>query len=288
MHMEHYFNYDQETEFCKVVGFLDQYTGFTQLVVTFGTVLFLFFKVVTVAGIKTDYNRYSCCKNKYRILCKFAPLEVGFLAFSFLFSLVVSSLPFALDLTAYGETGPWCWIKSFDMNCTQDTNGFWEQIGLWYIPFGIVGLFSFALMAVISTMFCWWRMKFNKGTVKPNVMDKIKRMLIESVIMLFFLLSYCGLCAIEISVRIFTFVSNKVLYWLWVMYAVSTPLSGAIMPVAFFVYFYVVIPKFGKGSARPEEVQALCSGEEGVGPPVPNQSSITHWDPPHEDEVEND
>ena len=59
------------------------------------------------------------------------------------------AIPF-LDGNYSSDVEPWCWIKTHNMDCSENVAGFWEQIGLFYAPFGVLGLLIvlFALLTI--------------------------------------------------------------------------------------------------------------------------------------------
>ena len=282
MHMEHYFHYLHEGKFCQVIGFLDQSTGSVQLLFTLEIALYLLYEVMSRTSLCKQNACTRCFKNWYRGLkCKIHP-ETFLFTFSLMFPFAVAVIPFYL--TPYGEAGPSsCWIKSLGNGCHHSKQGFWEQLGLWYIPVSFVALCSFIsiLLTVSFLLFqCYkWVRQQNQmnerdeegagtalgeggdeaalgegdeeevapaeqGTTNvsgddvvdgPNrITKRLAHTIADSAFLLCFLSIYCVLCGIEIAGLVS---ARKDVYWLWMLYAVSTPISGAIIPVAFLLYW---------------------------------------------------
>ena len=220
LHIEHYFEYPFRHKFCIAIGFLDQYTGSVQLFFTFGITAFLFYKVFTVCQ---DCIRPLPCEGNR---CYSLSLEVIFVIVSFLIPLAFDWVPFVL--TPYGETGPWCWIESVVSQCKESKEGFWEQMLLWYIPFGLVALCSFGLILAMVAVFVCMR-------YREVIRIRIDGIIKETCLLLAFLVVFCLLCLIEVVTRLVLY-KNESIYTLWLIYAISTPISGVIIPIGFLSY----------------------------------------------------
>lgn len=96
----------------------------------------------------------------------------------------------------YGETGAWCWIRTLDKYCHAVKGSFWEQMGIWYIPFGIAACFS--LCAII---FFLVSLKRYFPTIKTRKRQKKG----ESVVLIVFLATYCLLFLIEFISHLVSF-----------------------------------------------------------------------------------
>jgi len=87
LHIEHYFEYRLQHNFCIAIGFLDEYTGSVQLCFTFGITTFLFYKVFTVCQ---DCIRPLPCEGNW---CYSLSLEVIFVILSVLAPLGFDWIP---------------------------------------------------------------------------------------------------------------------------------------------------------------------------------------------------
>lgn len=235
-HIEHFFDYSGQNRFCVAIGFLDQYTGTVQLFFALGITLFLFADVC-LKCMKKDcislipHQFPQCCRTQK---CAFV-LEVGLVGAAISLPIIISIIPFLL--VSYGETGPWCWIKTLeDHRCKDSTGGFWEQMGLWYIPFATVALLSFLFILMMVAILVYWRTKLKAS---PQRASRIKSSIVEACPLTLFLVAYCLLLAIEFVGRIAATTGNT--YWVWAVYAFATPFSGAILPIAFLVYYFTKV-----------------------------------------------
>ena len=231
LHVEHYFHpYEGQKVFCIAIGFLDQYTGSVQLLFTFGITAFLFYKVCELCSSCVPIARLGGGGEEWRE-CRMVA-EISWVLFSFVIPLAFNWLPFIF--TPYGETGPWCWIDSVRDDCSASESGYWEQMLLWYIPLATVAFCSLLLLLIMMGVFIWIckdaqraRQRIESGVIK------------QSLLLLAFLVFFCALCAIEVSIRTITHRSNDYSnYGVWIIYALSTPVSAAIIPIAFFFYLY--------------------------------------------------
>ena len=220
LHIEHYFQYPHQHNFCIAVGFLDQYTGSVQLCFTLGITVYLFYKALS--GCQGGIKPPPCVENRY---CNHW-LEVTFVVLSFLTPLAFDWIPFAL--VPYGQTGPWCWIESLGSKCKLNNQAFWEQMMLWYVPFGLVAFCSFLLILAMIVLFAW--MRYHK-----MILVRIDGIIKEQCLLLGFLVVFCILWLTEVVTRLVLY-HNESTYGLWVIYAISTPLSGVIIPIGYTSY----------------------------------------------------
>ena len=253
LHIEHYFQYPHQHNFCIAVGFLDQYTGSVQLCFTLGVTAFLFYKAFSgcQGRIKLPCVEKRCC-NLW--------LELLFVVLSFLTPLAFDWIPFVL--VPYGETGPWCWIESLVSKCKLSNQAFLEQMMLWYVPFGVVAFCSFLLILAMITVFVWMR-------YHEMIRVRINGIIKEQCLLLGFLVVFCILWLTEVVTRLILY-HNESAYGLWVIYAISTPLSGVIIPVGFISYLPCKL--YCKNHKKGKELDGTV---EGKNVQVPDPSSVT-------------
>ena len=221
-----------DMESCKAYGFLVQYFGSVQLLLTLGISMVLFFKVWDATPWKPErvegYHKrtkectFACCGYKIN------KLEVVFLVLVFGLPLVIDWIPFTTN--SYGATGPWCWIRSIEKNCTIHTAGLVEQIVLWDLPFGFVVLITLVLFI---TSLCLLGCVI-KNSEAHNVIEKV---ITDSIFSLVFLTVMSVLYILEVTTRTYSF-SNQQL-GVWVVYAISTPLGRASIPLALLMAIYL-------------------------------------------------
>ena len=254
LHIEHYFQYPHQHNFCIAVGFLDQYTGSVQLCFTLGVAVYLFYK--TFSRCQGRIKLPPCMEKRY---CNYW-LELLFVVLSFLIPLGFDWIPFAL--VPYGQTGPWCWIESLVSKCNLTNQAFLEQMMLWYVPFGLVAFCSFLLILAMIIMFVWMHHR-------KMLRDKISGIIKEQCLLLGFLVVFCILWLIEVVTRLVLY-HNESAYGLWVIYAISTPLSGVIIPIGFIAYLPCKL--YYKNHRKGKELNGTAE-ERNV--PVPDASSVT-------------
>ena len=267
VHIEHYFNFKSPlVRLCKAIGFFDEYTGSVQLLYTLEITLLLFYKV---------FNKLYHIREKlqWHVLetpqFKFCVQAVLFLV-PWMVPPLIDIIPFFV--TPYGETGPWCWIRTLNKDCTENRAGFWEQLGLWYIPFGLVGVCSLGFVIFMAIVFSIWRCEFETQRVRG-----LKTILAETLLLMCFLIAYCILCAIELTGRVIATKNNNI-FGVWMMYAMATPLSAVIIPIAFLVYLFGNKKYFQKhGSRERSEFGDAASGA----PPSARVSVPSHTDATH-------
>ena len=129
----------------------------------------------------------------------------------------------------YGETGPWCWIRTLDRHCNIIKGGFWEQMGIWYIPFGITAFFSlFAIILfLLSVRYSFRKIRRHRGQKKG-----------EAVILIVFLGTYSLLFLIEFVSHLISTSEERDYFGVWMLYAVSTPLGVVSLPIGLLVYTF--------------------------------------------------
>lgn len=151
------YNYPVLDGFCISLGFLLQVTEWWTVLAAFCIMVDLFLKVV-----------FRCTATK---------VEWLYIAIIFLLPIALTGwIPFVLS--AYGPTGPICWIRTEDKNCTQFFPGIALQLGIHSIPLVLLMLFILALLTV--TLLSLYRQRRQwAGSFDPNVMETKKMMLNE-------------------------------------------------------------------------------------------------------------
>ena len=233
LEMEHVRYYHKrhkgEGELCRAVGFIVQYTEWVELLITFGITLYLLGSIChkTRRGAYQELAGSSQHLPRCQIL-----LEVFFVTFCVVFPAAINWVPF-LDHT-YGQAGPWCWIKSIRTDCTEKLEGFWEQVGLWYIPFLLIGGLSFAVIITMTVTFCYWACRFGEA-------HTIRKLVFRGVLLVVAFIIFLVMSSVEVGLRFDDhFRGTYEHYAWWVGYAVLTPLSMFLIPFAFLAYLYSV------------------------------------------------
>ena len=232
-HVEHYFEYSETVQcyLCKIIGFSDQYAGSVQLLLTLGISFKLFHKMLSFWRSKKIRKEVAQHRLKFEGL---------FLAACFILPLLVIWVPFLMknEPGDYGVDGAWCWIQVLQQdNCHGSRTGFLEQLFLWYIPFAAVSTLSLlCVLAIVGPLIyiCCHHKMFR---------DKIRAVVMDMLLLLPFLVALWCVWLVEILTIILVRVNRERdeielnRHVLWMSYAITTPIGGVVIPIAFFVYF---------------------------------------------------
>ena len=207
-----------QVHLCEAVGVADQYTGSVQLFFVVG---------VSVHFIYHSLDIFFSVPPKGPSKGQKVALETLLVVVSVVGPALYGWVPFVA--VPYGETGPWCWIRTLDRECQIIKGSFWEQMGIWYIPFGITAFFSlFAIILfLLSVKHSFQRIRRHRGQKKE-----------EAVILIIFLSTYSLLFLIEFVTHIISTTRNRDYFGVWMLYAVSTPLGVVSLPIGLLVYAF--------------------------------------------------
>ena len=230
MNLECYYRYYREDMFCRIVGCIVQYAGVVQLLLIFNITLYLDVQVITTICCATPIDQLPLVRNITERASMWTKFGLEFLVFIFpaLFISLVALIPWFVG-APYGETGPWCWISTLVQHtCKKSKTAFWEQIGLWYIPLGIVAVCSLGFIAMMFFVFLC-------GVKVKKIAQKITRIThVETFLLMVFMAAYFIMCVIDIVSHAIAVTHD--IYGMWMLYAISTPISGAIIPFSFLIY----------------------------------------------------
>jgi len=243
MHIRPYTDLDQ---FCAAIGFLNQWAGVSVLIFTFTVSVFVLYKVCQEDVVKLCDCQISNTKKL---------LEAAFILF-----LIILPLPFIWIPFLHGNYGgngqPWCWIATLNKDCSQNVEGFWEQIGLWYAPVSVLGFLIVLSVLTTAGIFC------KRACTYRLTRKRHERKAAETIVLLIFLLLFGTLAGIEATSNLyFSFNKKQRSYALSMTHAVVTPVSKLMIPVGYFFYLYS-LKKFGldsfKASASKWKQQFVC------------------------------
>ena len=212
-------------QICAITGFLNQWAGITVLNFTFTVSVVLLCKV-----FQEDIGKLCDCIQVSKNCRK--SLEALLFVGLFLLPLLFIWIPF-IHANYAGGGEPWCWIVTVNKDCSRNTEGFWEVIGLWYAPLGILGLLIVLSVSVVIGVFikraCSYRLTRRSHGRKAW----------ETILLLFFLLLFGILAGIEATSNLYTsFTKKKQGHTLYVVHAACTPISKLLIPVGFLLYLY--------------------------------------------------
>ena len=147
---------------CIAFGFFDQilsWMGFTAIVWIIIYMLWRTFHLSKIKDGKQEENIHTP-----KVPCKIELIGISTL---FIAPLVLNWMPFTQEL--YGQSGPWCWIKTTQIEnnqCTTADFGVALTAVLFFIPAFLVVLFSFISFIVICTCGCKAALKLYGGNRK--------------------------------------------------------------------------------------------------------------------------
>ena len=197
----------------------DQYTGTVQLFFTTGiAIYFIYLSKKLLCKQKFDMNN---AKKSRRVL------ETLLVVSSVVAPALYVWVPFRA--VPYGENGPWCWIRSLKGDCSRIKESFWEKMGIWYIPFGIAAFFSFFAITLFLVGLCRSMSQFKKRKGQKKG---------EACLLIAFLCTYCLLFVVEIVCQSIADLVKVDHFTVWMLYALSTPLSGVMLPIGLLIYTY--------------------------------------------------
>lgn len=228
-HIEHYFDYSEAVQcvVCKTIGFLDQYTGSVQLLFTLGISFKLFHKI----------SSFWRTNDKGVLARHYFKFEALFVTLCFVLPLTVIWVPFTKSGPgSYGLDHAWCWIQALQDDCRESSEGFLEQLLLWYIPFAAVSTLSLICIVAIIAFLIYI------GCHNNLYRNKIRVAIMDMLLLLPFLVAFCCVWLVEVITTILLRLDKKHKlklnrYILWMCYAIITPIGGVVIPIAFFVYF---------------------------------------------------
>ena len=233
LHLEHYFQYEGQERMCVIISVLDQYTGSIQLLITLGITVVLFHKLFSLC--EAYKNFMSTCKPSSQLVQRYC-YEVGLCVTSALLPWTMIWIPFLSQQgSRYGQSGPWCWIQNKDpITCDEIPYSIFEQVLLWYAPFGLIAFISLLCIICQLVFFCYLR--FHRGLLEKQTKTVIKEMLL----LLTFLMMFCTVWLVE-GVIYFISIANVPqldTFTLWMVYAIITPIGGIVVPIGFFAYLF--------------------------------------------------
>jgi hypothetical protein len=157
-------------------------------------------------------------------------LELVYVLMIFLLPFTFTWIPFIRG--AYGQAGSWCWIRIKEDDCKTFTFGVWLRYTIWFVPLILILilllLFYCIVTYTVSKRNTTWDGNFNPMLRKLKLkMEKDIRPLI------WYPLIYFLLHLIPLASRITESVSSRPFYPLWILSAITLPLQGGLIAIAF-------------------------------------------------------
>ena len=208
--------YPRLERICPTVGFItDLIDNIVNLIhfsiiISTSTLAFLSFKSVNV----TLAIRWKVfLEGIYLVLMAFLPLAFMWVP---------------LMKGSYGKTVAWCWIKTYDANCTTSNDV--SQMIFSYGIYEVTGIVGICVMVVVTIAYC----KVSASFVH------VKMLLFQSLTLTLFVLLFVLVINLGMAIRMFSVVNNIWThpYPMWLFYGAMIPLWHLIIPCGFMGSFY--------------------------------------------------
>lgn len=212
----HRVDYNNETSafykgWCVFAGFFENNTSWMLLLAVVIITVHLF--VLVVFDKRTN---------------KLEPLHIFII---FIFPILFNWIGF-IEL-AYGKAGAWCWIRSENDDCTPFKYGEVLRFVDWYVPLYVILIILIVLYIIIIVKVQCTGRKW-RGQYDPNKEPMIKQMRKEVRPLIWYPLIYFILNIIPFINRIHNLVRpNNPELVLWVLTALTYPLTGGLIAIAF-------------------------------------------------------
>ena len=275
LNLVYYYHHDEE--YCKVNGFFGTYFGAVEFLLFLGISVVLFFRI----GEKLfpTWRLFHCCKKvKEKMFTrhdmKISKPEVAIVASVIVLPLLFDWIPFTTN--SYGQYATWCGIHILEQNCSTNSAGLWEEIGLSDVPFGIV---SFVILVLFVGSLC----QLGYGIKNAKVHRLIQVGTVDYLLALTFFVSVYAF-----AVLVITFIFSEGYGFIsWILTAVTTPLIGTFVPLGLLVAIYLPISTTCILYHKRHQYQEIDNQAHEDEPNTINRSdpvdvpSHTTWDPPH-------
>ena len=224
-------DYASHDPVCAALGFLTQWSSITELSFTFSIIVVLH---VAILRKHVHLVHYFCRGRLHRFSGRRyqLALEAAFVLLSIASPPLLDWLPFKDH--RYGLSGAWCWIMSLDdiENCSDV--GFVYQLGLNYVPTFFISVTAVVLTIVTNVVLCHAACKHRDTSYHHRKRAK------EVALLLLCITLSSILVVPELVTRVLIYVSGSVdvPHYVYMMYAIGTPLGRLILSFDLYVYLY--------------------------------------------------
>ena len=259
---------------CTAIGFSIQYFGWQQLLLVSSIAVYFYFYRVRLKDIFGPRRRGEQVPVQVKLR------EAGL----FVTLLLVPFVPAGLGLIkdGYGETRGWCWIRSLNSDCEPSVEGILRQIFLWYMWCVFCGALTLVFLIKVT---CAMHGNANQHGGKADALAKeYKEKKVENVLLLIYIGVFNVVNVFELVACIISFAVSdyQLLFVVWEIYAVLSPISVALIPNAFMM---MVVCCENVGSAK-EAWKTCCSCRDDVTSSLGNRPVFRHLQ--YEDDHESD
>ena len=162
-------------------------------------------------------------------------LEPFYLLFPWIFPAIIAWIPFVHN--NYGVSGPWCWIKLYNDDCSWNKEGMIEVYTMWYgeLFLGLI-LNNIALTVILVTL-C-------KRSCYNNTSLDYRKALKQTLPLIGFPVMYQVLSWIALANRIYqASISGKYMKWMFFGHAV-TAASWGFFAGLFAIVYLIILSEF--------------------------------------------
>jgi hypothetical protein len=197
-------------QFCAVAGYFQTVAGW--------------FEAMAVACLSTNLllNMVLTKSQKW--------LELVYVVLIFILPFTLMWIPFVTR--AYGQIGFYCWIRgTTDDGCKLFPLGIGLQFLLWYVPLAVALVHLLALYCRVMWITSKQRKRWDGNSNPTTLRNKLKTKDVRKLIwypLVYFLLYLVPLAA-HLSLVLF----SRTVYSLWFLSAITQPLQGGFVAVAF-------------------------------------------------------
>ena len=215
--IEHQWHYTHQETVCVWIGLFSQWTWVFVFVLSYEIIIHLLCMVATKMK-ESPTPQYWFVKSKWYAVT----LEIVYILLPVLISTGFAVFPYIKK--SYGIAGPWCWVHSLNEHC--EPSGFATQMAFYglYVSVGIVGM-------VASLVFVVVYFKLSKES---------RHHLKKTLYVMIFQFIHILLIMYNLSVRLYTFISQRQLRGLWSAHAFIIPIGILVFPLGYLICFYSV------------------------------------------------
>ena len=238
----------EDYQWCIAEAFLLQYSNWAMLLATLNITLHM-------TGMVIFYMYYT----------HLSKLEPFYILFPLFFPALIVWIP--LINNDYGISGPWCWIKLYNENCTWNREGMIEEYALWYGEFLLSLVMNSLAIILLVVVLC---KRAHCGGDSNNLGLNYNKALKQTLPIIGFPIIYQIIGWMNLANRtIQAKEGGKGNYALWLIHSVSAPSHGFFASVMTIIYL-AIIRKFKK-----EEIRKVVSEWCGKNREVEKRNSET-------------
>ena len=163
---------------------------------------------------------------------KVAKLQPFYLAFPWILPLLIVWIPFINN--NYGISGPWCWIRLYNEDCSQNMKGVIEMYALWYGELVIGLILNNIGLLVIAITLCKRSCSTNEMTLD------YRKALKQALPLVIYPITVQFLSAFVIANRLYQSIHTSFLKWLLIAHAATSSSWGIFGPILTLIYLVIL------------------------------------------------